>query len=241
VVRASPEGKTTVSDVPDDLQGTLRFAPYSLLGRKILVCEGETEVGLCTGVEEFWQSRNDDESVACRGVVFANGGGRTNAPARALALKSLGYDVALLADSDEPIDPDAATLTAAGIPVVQWDGNVSIEGRVALDLPFAALKELVEQVACERGEMSVVESIAACGVERPGSGQSDLDNWLASTGTSQVDLQVAVGTAAKKGEWYKTIEGGKRLASVILKVFDQIGLTDTAKKLETLEQWCYDR
>jgi hypothetical protein len=240
VVRASPEGKTTVFDVPDDLHGTLRFAPYALLGRKILVCEGETEVGLCTGMEEFWQSRNDNESVACKGVVFANGGGRTNAPARALALKALGYEVALLADSDEPIAPDAATLTAAGIPVVQWDGNVSIEGRIALDLPFAVLKELVEQVARERGETSVGESIAAGGIARPTDGQSDLDNWSTANGNCEVDLRVAVGKAAKKGEWYKTIDGGKRLASAISRAFGQMDTSDTAKKLEALEKWCYD-
>ncbi len=241
VVRVSPEGKTTVKDVPDDLQGTLRFAPYALLGRKVLVCEGETEVGLCTGMKDFWQSRNGNESVACRGVVFANGGGRTNAPARALALKALGYDVALLADSDEPIEPDAATLKTAGITVVQWDGGVSTEERISLDLPFAALKELLEPVVRDRGEMSVEGSIAARGVPRRNSAPGDLDNWLASLGGTETELRVAVGTAAKKGGWYKTVDGGKLLAASVAREFGQLGQSDTAKKLEELERWCYDR
>lgn len=240
VVRVSREGKTTVQGVPDDLQGTLKYAPYALLGRKILVCEGETEVGLCWGLEALWQSRNNNESVASRGVVFANGGG-TNAPARALALRALGYDVAMLADSDVPIEPDAATLSSQGILVLQWDGSVSTEGRIALDLPFAALKRLVEGVACERGAVSVGDSIAACGVPKPNGNQDNLDDWLATGGCSESELRTAVGAAAKKSGWFKTVDGGKLLAAAVAQELGQIAQSDTAQKLDVLERWCYDR
>jgi len=241
VVRVSPYGKIDIHDVPGDLQGTLKYAPYALLGRKVIVCEGETEVGLCWGLEEFWQSRNGNESIACRGVVVANGGGE-NAAARAKALRDLGYEVALLADADKTINPDEDALRTSGVNVVRWDGNASTEERVVLDVLFYELKGLLKQVIGSRGEISVADSIAAQGIAKPIAAASDLDSWLAVGDCTEDRLRKAIGRAAKKkdAEWFKSIGGGRMLAAAVVDSFSSIGSTDTAKKLEILEHWCYD-
>ncbi|MGH2705421.1 MAG: ATP-dependent nuclease [Actinomycetota bacterium] len=47
-------GTTTVKAVPDEVQGAIRAAPEALLGRKVIITEGATEVGLCRALERRW-------------------------------------------------------------------------------------------------------------------------------------------------------------------------------------------
>ncbi|HPN99342.1 MAG TPA: hypothetical protein PK879_01415, partial [Opitutaceae bacterium] len=68
-------------------------------------------------------------------VAIADGGGK-EAGKITKAFADLGYDVALLGDSDEPQTPDRAVLEAAGAKVVLWDEGMALEQRIALDLPW---------------------------------------------------------------------------------------------------------
>ncbi|MGQ0679830.1 MAG: ATP-dependent nuclease [Actinomycetota bacterium] len=91
-------GATVVHRVGDDLQSLVRAAPEALLGRRVIVCEGPTEVGLCRALDRLWTSQRN-EPPAELGIVLVPGGG-SQAAARAQALASLGYSTALLGDSD---------------------------------------------------------------------------------------------------------------------------------------------
>ena len=84
--------------ISDEVQGTIRKFPEALLAPKILVCEGASEVGLIRGLDQYNTSHNE-KSLLAQGTVLVDGGGDT-ATARALALQSLGYRVALFQDND---------------------------------------------------------------------------------------------------------------------------------------------
>ena len=53
----SVDGKTSVEKVlpecANNLQGVTRTQAHAFLGRRLVVCEGATEVGLCRGLAEF--------------------------------------------------------------------------------------------------------------------------------------------------------------------------------------------
>jgi hypothetical protein len=98
IVRTDKEGNTTIKQASHDLVSTIRRAPESLLGRKVIVCEGKTEFGICRALDEYW-CRQDGKPFACRGVVLVEGGG-TTAPSVSLNIALLGYEVAFLGDSD---------------------------------------------------------------------------------------------------------------------------------------------
>src|SRR5690606_14843234 len=115
---------TTVKPVTGELQAFVRSAPEAFLARRIIVCEGKTEVGLIRALDSKWSHDNDRMGLAYYGAIPIDGGGRTEAPAKAIQLAQLGYDVLLFADSDEEIVPSQDDVEAAGVRVVRWAEDV---------------------------------------------------------------------------------------------------------------------
>jgi len=240
VVR-SQKGETRVLTPDPDLQGVLRSAPEALLGRRLVVCEGPTEVGLCWGLEGSWQQSHSGESTASRGVVFVNGGG-SGAPKRAMSFAGLGYTVAYFADSDREVSPSAAELVQAGACVILWDGALSSEQRIFSDLPWKLVQEAFDLAIEEFGAESVIAA-AAHQLGLPVSALTGvLDSWK-SNGIQEQDIRSALGRAAKGADkrpaWYKRYDRAENLAGIVLKALPEITNTDLGSKLRSLETWCY--
>lgn len=236
VVR-SAEGKTVVGHVSKELQGTLRKAPDALLGKKVLVCEGKTELGLCRAAEKFWMVGRE-VPLSHVGTVLLAGGG-TEAPRTAKHLASLGYGVALLADSDEPINPDANSLQSLGIRVFQWAGTVSIEERIALDLPFQDLQKIIQlAIDIVSLDVTVIDAICSRLGSNPTSIGSDIDSWRAN-GISEGKIREAIGKAAKDKDWFKRIDSGEQLGQIVMHTLPSIQLSDLAQKLTSVGNWAY--
>lgn len=240
IVRISEQGETIIKSVPAELQGIVRYMPHAILGRKCVICEGETEVGLCWGLEDYWQSKNNGESVACKGVEFISGEGSA-APKRAKLLCNLGFQVAYFGDSDKALDPSETELKAAGIEVILWEGKAAIEDRLAADLPLEFLQEMVAMVISNKDLASVASSISAEGkISKPDQDLEKLQSWL-DYGWDEGALRMAIGKAAKRNKWFKSVNDGKSLAKVIVDSIPKIEKSDTFSKLRRLEGWCYGR
>lgn len=231
VVR-SRDGATQVLPVDDSLQGVVRAAPEALLGRKLIVCEGKTEMGICRALDRWWSSA-DLEQFGYLGVVPVDGGGNTQAPQRAMQLRTLGYTVLYLGDSDAPMSPDAATLRAAGIQVILWANNMAIEERIAADLPWDGMKDVVTYAAGLYGRQSVDSAIASrLGAAVPGG---DIAGWQETP-----QLRAAIGLAAKSANgngWFKKIELAEGLGDVVCRRIPDVPGTDLATKVAELRQW----
>ena len=132
-------------------------------------------------------------------------GGGTEAPLTAKHLASLGYGVALLADSDEPINPDASSLQSLGIRVFQWAGTVSIEERIALDLPFQDLKKLVQlAIDIVSSDVAVIDAICS----RLGSNRTSIDDM---TPGAQGFRKIRGRKAGRKGGLRELIQEGGQM------------------------------
>lgn len=238
VVR-SENGTTNVKQVGGVLQSTVRSVPESLLGRKVLVCEGKTEYGFCRSLESYWVDEGDRPPLAYHGVVLVEGGG-DSAPQRALELANLGYDVCLFIDSDklDELSPNVQALVDAGIRMVYWEGSVSIEERIALDVPWESLKEIVALAVQTKGEGSVFDKIcSSLGANRVDIG-ADIDNWR-ERGYSEHRIREAVGESAKQGEWYKRIDHGEDLGRIVVKGLADMPGQDLTLRIEDLGRWIY--
>ena len=145
IVRSLQDGTVEVKKIDSSIQDIVRRSSYAFLGRKLIVCEGRTEVGFCNSLDNWWHGQ-EKKSFGYLGIVPVDGSGH-EAPKVALSLAGLDYGVALLADSDKPLDPDEETLKGKGIDVFTWDGSVSIEERIALDLPWVGVMEMLQDVA----------------------------------------------------------------------------------------------
>ena len=238
VVR-SKDGTTVVRRVGDALQSTVRSVPESLLGRKVLVCEGKTEYGFCRSLEGYWVEKENKLPLAYVGAVLVEGGGNA-APQRALELAGLGYAVCLLVDSDklDELVPNVQTLRDAGVKTVYWEGNVAIEERITLDVPWEALKDMVALAVEIKGEQSVFDkTCSVLGVNRTEVG-ADIDRWRQND-FSEEQIRNAIGESAKTGHWFKRIDHGEALGRIIVRELANMLKKDLAVKIKELGEWMY--
>ena len=237
VVR-SKDGVTKVIAVPGALQPIVRKASEALLARKVLVCEGRTELGFCRRLDQQWAQTGPSFGLA--GVALADGGG-TGAPKVAQAFAQLGYSVAHLGDSDKPLQPDEAVLTSAGVHVLLWDDGVSLEQRIALDLPWTGVAAVVELAMNNWGDQSVRDAIRTR-IGRKG----DRLNGSPADWPQQIpeqDLRNAIGLAAKAASngrgWFKRVDLAEEVAGIVLQHRDAIRDTDLGRKIAALQEWAH--
>lgn len=238
----SSAGNTVVEQVRQEavasVQSIVRRLGHAPLAKKLIVCEGKTEEALCNVLDEAWAAQHEGYSFSCRGVVAVDGQGRTQAPSVAVELRRLGYDAAYLGDSDEPIVPPPPELEAKGVTVILWDGGVATEQRVALDVTWEALQKLVGAAITELGTESVLASISSvlpvnlvpCGF--------NIDRWVEGS-IGEAEVRQAIGTTAKKRDWFKDLNRGRTLAQIVVEDLANIQGTELAKSLELLEAWVH--
>src|SRR3546814_8286675 len=82
----------------------MRFTPRAMFARRILVTEGNTELGLLLGLRENWPSRHANRPIEQLGAALADGNGEQES-SMALALVGLGYAPAIYRDSDTGLAP----------------------------------------------------------------------------------------------------------------------------------------
>ncbi|MCW8128090.1 ATP-dependent nuclease [Microbulbifer halophilus] len=221
--------------IADSIQGKIRSGAEAFLAPKIVVCEGATEVGFLRGLDDHWTSTEDKESFAYRGIALFDASGAGKVREVAENLKSLGYDVAVVVDSDADdqfSNDDSGALCGIGITVVKWDGALSIEERVFADLPWAAVTasfeaartiwnddtRLLDQVQTQHGE----------GFDR------DFVAW-----TDGPELRTALGKAAKASDWFKRQSWGREWAAAVSGHLsdETIRDSDLIRQLSSLRGW----
>lgn len=201
VVRSTAAGHTVVrASDSGDVQGAIRSNPHALLAAKIIVCEGASEIGMVRGLDQY-SNRTGFAALATRGVALVNGNGDETFN-RALAFKALGYQVAILRDSDKPAptDLEARFLTGGG-QVFAWTTGRALEQEVFAAVPDQTAKALLD---------------LAIGIKEREAVQSHVDNVSAkATNLTAIEAELAYGTlslasravlgnAAARYSWFKT-------------------------------------
>ncbi|MGI8792653.1 MAG: ATP-dependent nuclease [Acidimicrobiales bacterium] len=226
-----------VRQVPVELQAVLRAIPESFLGRRVVVCEGKTELGLLRGLEAAWQGRHNARPVAHVGAVLALGQGQETG-GRVMAFATLGFPVAVFADSDRPLSPTASDLTAAGVRVVTWSDGTATEGRLCTDLPWTCVRELLDLAIATRSAESVRDAVFdRLGQAPPASLVPD--EWLGGS-IEEEELRTAVAEAASKNSWFKRVDIGEAVGEIVARAWDALDGTDLRTKLEAVEAWVYE-
>lgn len=195
-----------------NLQGKLRSSADAFLAKKIIVCEGQTEVGFVRGLDDYWLAL-DLPSFAYQGVTILNAGGNGKIKDLASGLKSLNYDIAVIVDGDDQkqfSQKDAEDLRNMGILVVMWSENCALEERIFNDMPWQYVCKSVKLAQLELGA-SVLENIKS---KLNRAFNENIDEWIDST-----EIRLAIGKAAKSSGWYKDITRGEKWATELIPAF----------------------
>lgn len=224
--------------IADSIQGKIRSGAEAFLAPKIIVCEGATEVGFLRGLDDHWTSAEGKGSFPYRGIALfdANGAGKVREIAE--NLKVLGYDIAVLADSDACAhfsDADAEVLRDTGITVIKWDGALSIEERVFTDLPWAGVTASFEAArAIWDDDARLLDQVLA----QYGDGfDREFVAWADGP-----ELRTALGRAAKASDWFKRQSWGREWATAIsgYLVDNAIRDSDLVRQISSLRGWIDD-
>ncbi len=231
-------GSTTATVVPSALQPIVLKAAEAFLARKVIVCEGRTELGLCRGLNEWWSEAG--MSFAYHGVALADGEG-SSAPRMAVEMARLGYPVLYLGDADQDLVPTTAEMETADVRVLLWDGGVALEQRLALDLPWEGVAEMVAMAMETWGEESVRARVANALCVELAAVVGDPIDWGQLVGGESA-VRDAIGLAAKKSErkkkgWFKQVSLAEPLAGIVKKHHDAIQQTDLGTKIAALKAW----
>jgi len=215
-----------------EVQGKIRSSAEAFLAKKVVVCEGATEVGFLRGFDDYQLSEGKDP-LSYHGVALldAKGGGKVKNLAK--AFNSLGYDVAVLADADADdqfSQADIDELAKLGIQVQVWTEKLALEQRAMLDLPWANVLISVK-LAHDELNQSVCDQVSS----RLGEVlDENIVNWVDSP-----KLRIAIGDVAKKKDWFKNITKGDLWFNAITPAFEDAEFLkkDLVVKLDRLWAW----
>ncbi|MBP6946025.1 AAA family ATPase [Patescibacteria group bacterium] len=229
----STEGKTIVTSVPEQLQSTVQKSAEAFLSRRILVCEGMTELGFCRGLDDIRWSEVK-RGLAYSGVSLADGRG-DEAPIIATHFSQLGYEVMLLADSDKDTKSLDIQLSNQGVVVVRWEGGMSIEERIISDISWNGILEILAFAKATYGEDTICDRISNdLGTNAAVLGK-DPSHWLQNYTEVEIRSAIAKAAKAKKPGWFKMAEYAHHLAEISLKNLTPDASTE--KTLLRVTQW----
>jgi predicted ATP-dependent endonuclease of OLD family len=199
----------------DEMQGTIRKNPEAFFAKRVLVCEGATEVGIIRGLNEY-ALRRTGRGLSNLGIRYADGAGK-NLINYVPQFAQLGYEVCVFCDSDaSDVNAKKDEFMASGITIADCSENMAIEQQLFNDLSWDSVIKLIEYHLDDFGQDSKVfyESIK----NNLTQDYQYADDWWRKESTL---LRKAFGDKAKAdakkgGAWYKNIEHGEFIASVIL-------------------------
>jgi putative ATP-dependent endonuclease of OLD family len=234
VTRRAADGTVTVRSLPAAVAYVLTRTPEALLARKVIVAEGATETGLCMALDDAWTSETG-ASFGYRGVAVVDGEGGTQPAEIAGHLASLGYDVALLIDSDAK----AKVSKAVGALILAWPDGICTEQRLATDLPLAAIKRMVV-AADERGGRGVRDALAdRLKVERATFKEDEPATWIETV--DEAEFRAALGDVAKQKKlaWFKSRAQGILLGRLVADHWSDLSNTATHQVIGRLRKFAH--
>lgn len=226
---------------PEILRPLVRFNGRALFARRILVCEGMTEIGILMGFRDVWIGRKH-KPIEQLSVALADGNG-SQATAMALGLAGLGYQVAMFMDSDVPLAPDViAQLAGAKVPIIEYGVGTMLNTEQAIFVPAsdAHIQELLVVARKNHGDDSLNESLLA---RLPGmnhlSIQQDFSSWAAITGISAPQIRLVIAEVAKRKKWFKEQRYGREIAPIVWNVICHDHNSPLTRVFLALEGWIY--
>lgn len=237
IVSRSPEAVADIkhAHASGDISRVLKGAPRALFARKILLCEGATELGMMFGLRERYPDRHDGVPIEQLGAAIVDGGGSAGPPL-ALALRALGYEVGLFRDSDRKLDAHFATkLQVQGVRVIEYGSGLNTERAVFQSATDAQIDGLLDLVAGFISEPTLVDHLA-----KTFEGL-DVDACFCDWDLVGVcpNPRLRLSDLAAEKSWFKNAERGRAISALVMQIIDNPHVSPIGICLRTVESWLY--
>lgn len=211
----------------ESFQGCLRNNPEAFFAKRIIVCEGATEVGICRAIDDYRISIKKS-SNAVLGISLVDGTG-SNFIHYCEQLKEAGFDICAFCDSDDlAINTQKNALKQKAIKVIDCEDGNSIEKQIFTDLLWTEVQKLIDYAIDEKGEISIKDLI------KNKNANTLPDDWY---GKDTSEIRIALGEASKDKAWFKRIDHGEFLGSVWCNNLTELQDKRLGKQFEELTNW----
>ena len=199
----------------EQLQKSVRACSEAFFAKKVIVCEGATEIGFCRAMDK-WRVSQHKEQMSFKSCAYVDGTGNTLVE-RAKEIQQVGINTALFCDSDDPsVNDRKSELTKYGLNIFDCEEGKCLEQQVFSDLPWNGVKERLEYA-----ENHFVDSFREAFSEQTEIpiGEWQEDQCLRIKIVSEFKTKKN-GSAGKK--WFKAIHHGEKLGDIAFKYMSQV-------------------
>jgi len=224
----SKDGLTKVSRFPEErnlhdfLQRQVRSNAEAILSKRLLVCEGKTEIGYIRALDNYLDQESN-ERLAYYGVGTFLGEGENIFKCVDL-LKEFGYDLCVFMDSDKLDEEEIKRkYRAEGIRIIDWEQPYAIEDQLFMECPLHIVQTFLDIAVTEKGTQSICSQLKdiAYKVENDQIVLEELDR----------EHRAKLGKIAKNKNWFKRIDLGEQIGDVVFQSFDEFEVTNRIKKV----------
>lgn len=218
----------------EGLQKVVRACPEAFFAKKVIVCEGATEIGICRALDK-WRNAQSKGQMSFKDCAYVDGTGNTLIE-RVQNIRGAGLKTALFCDSDDTnVNSKKTDLINAGTSIFDCENTNNIEAQVFANLPWAGIKDLISYALIKHynSDPSAIKS----SIQSKYTNGTVPDNWQEN---ESVELRQALAAAAtvKDKEWFKRIDHGEEFGNIIFKHLDQMEPTAHLRTVLTnLSNW----
>lgn len=227
---SNDEGNVKALNLNHNFQNIIRACPEAGYAKKVIVCEGKTEIGICRALDAY-RKKKGEKCMSFYKCVYTDGGG-SSFTERAIKLKKLGKSVCVFCDSDDDtnLKPSKSDLEEACVEIFDRDEGKAIEQQIFQDLPWIGVERIINYVA--NGNNKDVKKL----IQSIESTYKDIfsDNFEYS---DTPKIRLAMGKVAKNNKWFKRIDHGENLGSIIFDYLEEMNEKKLKNQLEKLSKW----
>ena len=225
------KGINTLHILDEEFDGCRRSNPQALFAKKIICCEGKTELGFLRYLDT-WIYDKYHTSLSAKGVVLVNAAGGNKMYSYAIKLKKLGYETCVFADNDnaKEIKAEISVAIENGIEMFVCEEGYCIERQIIMDLPWNAVEKIVNcpQNGFPNNHINLDEQFLR-----------KIDEATDKHAQNEIREEIIKMSIAKNKEWFKHIPGGEFLGSVFIAAYNDIDSNTKMKQnVESILKWC---
>jgi hypothetical protein len=185
-----------------------------LLAKRVIICEGKSEIGFIRGFDQHSCERGN-VSMEALGTVLVDGGGAKKLLSPASELLRLGYNVSIFMDSDVPLAAtDEQAFVSSGGFVFKWPNDWALEDAIFQCASGHVISQLLDfAISLPNGEKLDAQISSASG------NQFNLADAKAWAVANQIQPAIAaiLGNAARNGAgWFKKVAPFEHIAKNVL-------------------------
>lgn len=218
------------SDRSVDLQKAVRACPEAFFSKKVIICEGATEIGICRAIDQ-WRHKNKLPHMALLDCAYVDGTGSTIVQ-RLKEINESGLKTALFCDSDLPtINDKKNKWRQDGITIFDCDDDLCLEQQIFKDMPWIGVKDLLKYAKTNNS--------ASFDATFSDYKNIEIDDWKDCHTLRETIISKFKPKQGESGKnWFKQLHHGEVVGGIIFKHIEYMSPDSCLKKtLTDLSNW----